>query len=160
MKVMKMLYKVLGIKPMTMQQGLNSVKKKMGAVGKNLSENPGERIFKTPEGDLVVMRTTKTGITIDRIIDKENLKNNYNNYIGRIVGIKTDHYNNQLNGIWKRFQSLITVSVAKPQNKALTGKHPMPGETVIHKFHDGSVRESTKLYRRCADYDVRTGMKV
>lgn len=160
MNVMKLFHKVFGIKPMTMQQGLNSVKKKMGACGDNLSKKAGERIYKTPEGDRVVIRTTKSGLTVDRIIDKNNLKNNYDNYIGRTVGIKTERLNTQINDIWKRFQSLITVSIVSPKNKPLTDKILMPGETIVQKFHDGSVRESTKLFRKSIYTDVRTGMSV
>lgn len=160
MKISKVLYKILGIKPMTLQQGLNHVKKRMGAIGENLSQKPGERIYKTCEGDKIVIRTSPLGINVERIIDKNNLKYDYNSYVGRIVGIKIEHYNRKLNDIWRRFQSLTTISIIKPKNTPVLDRSVMPGESVVRKFHDGSIREYTKICHKCNDYNLKTGLKI
>lgn len=151
-----------GIKLMTLQSGLNSVKKRMGAIGEDLSKKPGERIYTTKEGDLIHIQKTPIGLSVQRILSKENSKDPYyNSYIGQLAGIKKEYICHHLKDNIKRFQSFLTISTFKDKNTPVSYNRLFPnGGGVIHSFRDNSRRESTQIIYKTRDFNKNSGMKI
>lgn len=68
----------------TLGEGLNRVKERFSAVGENLATQPGERLYKTPSGNIVTMQAYSDNLIIKKILAPFN---KVKDYFGKFAGI-------------------------------------------------------------------------
>ncbi len=163
MNIAKIIKNTLSGKPMSLQQGLSRVKKRMGAIGEDLAKTPGVRIYMTKGGDRIYIKSDPKGIEVQKILSKQSLKaQHYNHYVGTLAGVKREYNSRNLSSQIRRFQTFMTISIFRPKNTALTlDRKLVPGAgSIVHNHFDGSVRESTKLCNKYYDFNRHTGIRV
>ena len=148
--------RILMIKPQSLGVGLTKVKNKFGVIGENLTSAKGERVYKTKDGNTLVIKSDFC-LDINKVLSKENLGNNYNTYIESLAGWRREYSNigDLKNMKWLRHLKFLTESFFVEKNTPISRHILIPeGEPVIKGLQDGSVVRQIKTTQSAKDIYV------
>lgn len=123
---------LLGIKPKSFGDALKAVKKHFNAIGDDLAHIPGQRIYKTPSDNRVVIDGDSSRFSIRKVLNPFIDKQEYNSYVGK--------------------PAEITVS---------RGAYVKPGDTTVHRYSHKNkgtfapLNSNKRIVRELSSYESK-----